>query len=184
MTRPPTRSQLKERDSAALDDLDDLEELGDDAIIAQQTEAHAPKPRANVADEARSVVITDHPLRRDTQPPRRSQPRSTGEATLVIRDRRALDEIRKSIIEGQARKKRGGHRALYTWGALGLAAFVLGGLVAFLATDGSGSGDAEPAPAGQIEAPPAITPASKPTAAPRAVKLDDLPVEPKRGHKD
>lgn len=113
-----------------LDELDLIEELGDEAIIAQQTAAHAPQPRANVAEESRSVVITEH-----SEPPRNPAPKSSGEATLVIRDRRALDEMRQKILRRQQEKRAHSRNALYLWGALGLAAFVLGGIVAFLATD-------------------------------------------------
>jgi hypothetical protein len=166
-----------------LDGLDDLEELGDDAIIAQQTSAHALKPRANIADEARSVVITDHPTRRETLPPRSPlPPRSSGEATLVIRDRRALDELRQQIVRRQSERKQS-KRALYKWGALGIAAFVLGGVVAFLATS---SGSDAPAATGSALGPPrveveAALPSVQPVATetPHAVRLDDLPVEPK-----
>jgi len=127
-TRPPTHSPGQIATSE-LDDLEEIEELGDEAIIAQQTAAHAPQPRANVAEEPRSVVITEHP-----EPPR-SPPRSSAEATLVIRDRRALDEMRHKILRRQQQKRAHGRNALYLWGALGLAAFVLGGIVAFLAID-------------------------------------------------
>jgi hypothetical protein len=190
VTRPPTPSPQ----ASPPDALDDLEELGDDAIIAQQTEAHAPRPRANVSEESRSVVITDHPQRRDTEPPRGTgiPPRSSAEATLVIRDRRALDELRRDIVQRQAKKRRG-KRGLYMWGGLGLAAFVLGGIVAFLATDSrSDTAQAETNPSGRVEAQAAnphaadatlvtkpVTPAADP---PRAVRLDDLPVEPKHKH--
>ncbi len=189
------RSQLT---ASEPDALDDLEELGDDAIIAQQTEAHAPRPRANVSEESRSVVITDHPQRRDTQPPSglprvAGMPRSTGEATLVIRDRRALDELRKDIVLRQAKKKRGGKRALYLWGALGLVAFLLGGIVAFLATDSHDAPTADNQTQGaRIEAQPLAPPSTAAPAAAalvpapaettRAVRLDDLPVEPKHKH--
>ena len=190
------RSQLQ---ASEPDALDDLEELGDDAIIAQQTEAHAPRPRANVSEESRSVVITDHPQRRDTQPPSglprvSGMPRSSGEATLVIRDRRALDELRKDIVLRQAKKKRGGKRALYMWGALGLVAFLLGGIVAFLATDSHDTAtpdtqaqgariEARPlAPAPTAAAPAAAALVPAPAETTRAVRLDDLPVEPKHKH--
>ena len=187
------RSQLQ---ASEPDALEDLEELGDDAIIAQQTEAHAPRPRANVSEESRSVVITDHPLRRDTQPPSAmprssGMPRPTGEATLVIRDRRALDELRKDIVKRQAKKRKGG-RSLYVWGALGIVAFLLGGIVAFLATDSHSEAPTadNQAQGARIEAQP-LLPAAAPIAAPpppapaettRAVRLDDLPVEPKHKH--
>ncbi len=194
-TRPPTRSSITAREP---DGLEDLEELGDDAIIAQQTAAHAPRPRANVSEESRSVVITDHPQRRDTEPPRAAfreraaLPRSSAEPTLVIRDRRALDELRTDIE--RRRQQRGkGLRPIYLWGALGVAAFVLGGIVAFLATDGHSDAqpDASNAPVagGRIEAQmatpraPIATVQSKPEPAPTpAVRLDDLPVEPPHKH--
>ncbi|HET7545670.1 MAG TPA: hypothetical protein VFK05_37640 [Polyangiaceae bacterium] len=124
-TRPPARSPQHEPSPA-----DELEELGDEAIISQQTAAHAPQPRANVSEESRSVVITEHPPE-PRDPPRKS----SAEATLVIRDRRALDEMRLKILRRQQEKLAHGRKALYLWGALGLAAFVLGGIVAFLATD-------------------------------------------------
>jgi hypothetical protein len=191
VTRPPTRSPLP---ASQPDALDDLEELGDDAIIAQQTEAHALRPRANVSEEPRSVVITDHPQRRDTEPPRGTgiPPRSSAEPTLVIRDRRALDELRRDIVQRQAKKRRG-NRALYMWGGLGLVAFVLGGIAAFLATDSrSDAAQAESNQSGRVEGQAAnphavdVTPVAKPLVAPaeapRAVRLDDLPVEPKHKH--
>ena len=143
------------------------------------------------------MVITDHPQRRDTQPPSglprsSGMPRPTGEATLVIRDRRALDELRKDIVKRQA-KKRKGSRALYLWGALGLIAFVLGGVVAFLATDShSDAATADNQTQGaRIEAQPLVPATAAPAAAAlvpapvettRAVRLDELPVEPKRKH--
>jgi len=179
-----------------LEGLEDLEELGDDAIISQQTAAHAPRPRANVSEEPRSVVITDHPQRRDTQPPRNAPPRSSAEATLVIRDRRALDELRSNIVRRKPQRAPD-RRALYWWGALGLAAFVLGGLVAFLATEvhSDASLADNPMLTGRAEAqialpgtPPARTaqgsaqrmtpPSAALPEAPHAVRLDDLPVEP------
>lgn len=191
MTRPPTRSPLQ---ASQPDALDDLEELGDDAIIAQQTEAHAPQPRANVSEESRSVVITDQPQRRDTERPRGTgfPVRGTGEPTLVIRDRRALDELRREIVQRQAKKRRTS-RALYMWGGLGLVAFVLGGIVAFLATDSrSDPAQANNSQSGRVEgqaanshasdAVPVVKPAAVPVDAPRAVRLDDLPVEPKHKH--
>jgi hypothetical protein len=189
VTRPPTRSPQASQPDA----LDDLEELGDDAIIAQQTEAHAPRPRANVSEESRSVVITDHPLRRDTEPPHGTgfPMRAAAEPTLVIRDRRALDELRRDIMQRQAKKRRG-NRALYMWGGLGLVAFVCGGIVAFLATDShSDAAQADNNQSGRVEgqvvsshasdAAPVAKPAA-PAEAPRAVRLDDLPVEPKHKH--
>jgi len=186
-TRPKVGSPEHDLQLSEPEELDQLEELGDEAIISQQTAAHALKPRANVSEESRSVVITEHPGRRDTQPPRNPPPRSSAEATLVIRDRRALDEMRQKIVRQQRQKAARGRNALYLWGALGLAAFLLGGIVAFLATDTHSepqtANNHPPAVRGesQVALPP--TPLSKPPAnsspqsPPQAVRLDDLPVE-------
>ncbi len=187
MTRLPTRPQAGLSDS---DELDGLEELGDDAIIAQQSAAHAPQPRAVVSEESRSVVISDHPqARHDTQPPRSAAAvRSMAEPTLIIRDRRRLEDMRQQILERQALNQRSRRsRSLYIWGGLGLAAFVLGGLVAFLATDSKSDepAAADSAAPGRVEAqgaPRAATPstAQLPAQSPAPVRLDDLPVEPQK----
>jgi hypothetical protein len=128
-TRPPAQFPQHERSQREREPLDEIEELGDEAIISQQTAAHAPQPRANVSEESRSVVITEHPP--NPQPGRKS----SAEATLVIRDRRALDEMRQKILRRQQENQANRRNALYLWSALGLVAFVLGGIVAFLATD-------------------------------------------------
>lgn len=129
-TRPPAHVPQHERPPTGPEALDQIEELGDEAIISQQTAAHAPQPRTNVSEESRSVVITEPP------PEQKPSPRkSSAEATLVIRDRRALDDMRMKILRKQQEKQAHSRRALYLWSALGLAAFVLGGIVAFLATD-------------------------------------------------
>jgi hypothetical protein len=195
-TRPPARSpehQLQpggpQDSNPAAEEIEELEELGDEAIIAQQTAAHALQPRANVSEESRSVVITEHP----PEPPRPSEraapsrhpPRSSAEATLVIRDRRALDEMRQKIVRRQQQKQAHRRHALYLWGALGLAAFVLGGIVAFLATDSQSADNQAPETRGDAQIALPSTPISKPTgngstpSPPRAVRLDDLPVERK-----
>jgi hypothetical protein len=191
VTRLPTRQSEPEEPD---DGLDELEELGDDAIISQQTAAHALQPRVVVSEESRSVVISEHPQQgRKTEPPRSAAPRATAEPTLIIRDRRKLDEMRQQIVERQLRKSQSRRsRSIYIWGALGVAAFVLGGIVAFLATDSrteapavAAAGPVEAAPGrveAQIEVPrgPSAAPPARSTAAQAAtaVRLDDLPVEP------
>ena len=196
-TRPPARSpehQLRPGDpqdsNPSLEELEELEELGDEAIIAQQTAAHALQPRANVSEESRSVVITEHPPEppkpaERPEPARHPAPRSSAEATLVIRDRRALDEMRQKIVRRQQQKEAHRRHALYLWGALGLAAFVLGGIVAFLATSDAQSEENQgPETRGEAQMALPSTPISKPASngstptPPRAVRLDDLPVEP------
>src|SRR5262245_45687558 len=66
---------------------DTLDELSDDAIVAQQSQPHSPKPRAQVAMESRSVVIApDAELGGAPPPPEVKQPRHqlSTEPTLVI----------------------------------------------------------------------------------------------------
>ena len=142
-TRPSARSP---HHGLSPEELEQVEELGDEAIIAQQTAAHAPQPRAIVSEESRSVVITEHAARPASESPRNPLPKSSSEATLVIRDRRALDEMRQKILRRQQEKRAHGRRALYLWGALGLAAFVLGAIVAFLATETHGEPEAAQSP--------------------------------------
>lgn len=133
------------------DDLEQLEELGDDAIIAQQTAAHAPQPRANVVNEARSIVISDRP----SDPGKvTGRHRARNEKTVIIRDRRKLDDMRQQLLARQIKKQRERTRLLYFWGAIGFLAFVLGGVVALFAT-----GDPVP-PEGA--AAPALTPTPAP----------------------
>lgn len=185
--RPPSRS-IHEPDPQAIEE---LEELGADAIIAQQTAAHSPQPRVTVSEESRSVVITDHPRPHDTEPPRAGRAgvprRSSAEATLVIRDRRALDDLRAQIERRRPKQGSARRRPIFVWGALGLAAFVLGGVVAFLATDGHSDAQPSASAPGLVTQPPSAMPRSavppRPAHAepvPPSVRLDDLPVEPPR----
>jgi len=51
-------------------DADDelLPEIDDDAIVAQQAEAHAPAPRVQVTEEARTIVVAERPSRGRNDP--------------------------------------------------------------------------------------------------------------------
>jgi hypothetical protein len=151
-----------------------IEELGDDAIIAQQTAAHAPRPRVLVTEEARSVVISD--------PPRIAHSatflKAAGEPTLFIRDRRKLHELSQRVALRRAQPAR--RSPVWTFTALGLVAFVLGGIVAFFATDSqvervpSSSVKAKSAPLTSALA-QSSTAASGSTG--RALHFDELPLE-------
>ena len=116
------------------EELEQLEELGDDAIIAQQQGAHAPKPRAQVTEEARSVVISDHPPKGSSRPPAAdaSSKRERSEKTVVIRDRKKIDELRAEI-ERRKPKPAPAMPGVWLWVVVGLAAFLMGGLVALFA---------------------------------------------------
>lgn len=104
-----------------------VEELEDDAIIAQETEAHAPQRRQKVRMDEESVVISEpappvgqpnvdsaRPASSHPAPPRR---RRSAEPTLVIRDRRRMDELRAAVAF--AHKRRRARRRLYLWGMTG-----------------------------------------------------------------
>jgi hypothetical protein len=166
-------------------ELEQLEELGDDAIIAQQLGAHSPQPRAQVTEEARSVVISDHPAAGSNPP---SDPKMRGgaspgkrsertEKTVVIRDRRQLEELRRQME--QRREPPAAPRAnrgVLLWVIVGVAAFLAGGLVALFATR-EDDGAASPAAASPSSA---SGPRAAPTASdePPAVSIDQLPIEP------
>lgn len=161
------------------DELDELEELGDDAIIAQQQGAHAPKPRARVTEEARSVVISDHPPT-GSQPPSPAPAGERGrsgrsEKTVVIRDRRQVEELRRELAKRGPKPAPPTFPGLWLWVGVGVAAFVTGGLVALFAT----RQNADPAAPATSAAP--VTP-SKPAAPavdgePPSVSIDELPIE-------
>jgi hypothetical protein len=181
---PPQPSGGKDlRPGAGPEDLEQLEELGDDAIIAQQQGAHAPKPRAQVTEEARSVVISDHPPQGSSAPPARApaqvepKRRERTEQTVVIRDRRKIDELRKEM-ELRKQKMMAAQAAgpgVWIWVVVGLAAFLMGGLVALFATRDVESGVA-PIPSAALQA-PAPAPVATESTEPPSVSIDELPVE-------
>ena len=173
-------------DQPRAEELEQLEELGDDAIIAQQQGAHAPKPRAQVTEEARSIVISDHPAPGPNPPDAPAIPAAPTvkkrsertEKTVVIRDRRQIDELRREI---EKRKPKAGVAALPTqglllWVIVGVVAFLTGGLVALFATrdDSAAAAVAKPV----VSAEPAV-PSAAPvvTAEPPSVSIDQLPIE-------
>jgi hypothetical protein len=110
-----------------------LDELGDDAIVAQQSQPHSPKPRAQVAMETRSVVIApDAELGSEPQPPEvpaTRQPLST-EPTLVIRDRKIVEEL-QSLRPPELPQRRHWSTTVI-WVSAALLAFGVGGLLALL----------------------------------------------------
>jgi hypothetical protein len=166
------------------------QDLSEDAILEQRVGLHTPAPRAQVSNEARSVVISEPPGAAPRSSPAAWAP-SRRDPTLVIRDRRELDEMRQKIAAEWQRHQKRQSRALYVWGGIGILAFAFGGFVAYLATASSDSavviGQPErapqAAPISEPAAPPALPaePAALPAEAqPRAVQLDELPVERRR----
>lgn len=178
---PPHASGSK----PAVDEIEHLEELGDDAIIAQQQGAHAPAPRAHITEEARSIVISDHPPPGEIRSSEAKIPAQPGtlrrsertEKTVVIRDRRQIDELRRQMAARAPQPAaEPAARGLLLWVIVGVAAFVVGALVALVAT----RDEAEPAataPVASELAPPKAPPTV--TSEPPSVSIDELPIEKK-----
>lgn len=169
-----------------LEPIEEIEELGDEAIIAQQSQAHLPQKRANVRNEARSVVIAEEPTPASSRrPPLYRAERA--EATLVLGERRDLEAaMRRNALEHRRRLKRtrGGYGPLI-WAGLAIAAFAAGGLVTLAivrSTTPASLADAPPAVAAAV-APPAAQAkgarrkADHPERAARKVQVEELPLE-------
>lgn len=176
-----------------------LDELDDEAIVAQQSAAHAPQRRAQVKVESRSIVVADD----DTEATRQLEVYTEGSSdpTLVVRDRerRALAQAVQDLPSSQAGRK--SRVALAIWGAAGLLAFGLGAVLATVRSGGSTSvvkvspaASAAPqqrlavsppaatqATPGDAAAPSASAAAPSASAAEPSLDLDQLPVE--RKHK-
>ena len=171
------------------EDIEQLEELGDDAIIAQQRGAHAPAPRAQVTEDARSVVISDHPAQGFGAPaaaaasagaPARKRSERT-EKTVVIRDRRQIEELRREMAKRKPRLEAPPPtRGLLLWVIVGVAAFLTGGLVALFATRDESTGVA-PIPPMTSQGLP-LPPSAPSAAEPPSVSIDELPIEGSKKH--
>lgn len=165
--------------SAPAESHHELEELGTEAIVAHETAAHLPQKRAQVTEEARSIVISEPSAARQPFKVER------GEPTVVV-ERRELEAARKRIL--QRRKRSGGTRKLL-WVALAAAAFAGGALVVFLSTRSSGPtrlyglSQAMPALSPASEAAPvaaasaAVVEVREPERVPPKVSLEELPLE-------
>jgi hypothetical protein len=156
----------------------DLEELGDEVIISQETGAHAPQRRANVTTDHPTVVISEPapPRRPESTVPYRAV-RDRGEKTVIIRDRKKLEKMRRDIAR-RKQKSRVSRSTVYLIGIAGLASLVAGTLLAAL-VDASQEEDvsqeeaaAPSAHAGALAA-PAVSGSS--VVPPGAIDLDALP---------
>ncbi len=169
----------------AENELDKLEELSDDAIVAHQQGAHVPKPRAQVTEESRSVVISDQavPRAKGSEPPRSQERRSRGrtEKTVVIRSRRQVEDLRRAVAQYGKQATKGRRRGVVLWVAVGLAASVAGARVGLFAT-WSRDPAAAPVPAPVTSQLPPLTAAPAESIEPPSVSIDELPIEgsPKR----
>lgn len=156
----------------AENELDKLEELSDDAIVAHQQGAHVPAPRARVTEESRSVVISDQAALGSKERRRRERT----EKTVVIRSRRQIDELRRAVAQYGQRATKGQNRGVVLWVVVGLAAFLAGGLVALLATSGKAPAPA-PSPTPVASELPPLMAAPAESVEPPSVSIDELPIE-------
>jgi hypothetical protein len=151
----------------------ELEELGDDVIIAQETGAHAPQRRVNVTTDHPSVMISEplpaHPSK--GLPTYRTR-RERTEQTVVIRDRKQLEKLRREMTR-QHRKKTGvERRTVYLIAVAALLSLGMGTLIAALVDSRS---QAAPATVRVLPAPlPAVEPAPS-GIPPGTIDLDALP---------
>lgn len=167
------------RDPRFLPSSDDgLEELGDEVIIAQETGAHAPQRRAQVTTDHPTVVISEPPVAqaRKRAGTLKTARRERNEQTVVIRDRKKLDKMRREISD-RYKKPRVEARTIYLLGAAALASLALGTLIAAIvdATAGASTPSPELPATGAI---PVSAPATGTTTAPQAIDLDALPDPP------
>lgn len=166
--------------SPGRDSGDDLEELSQDAIIAQEAGVHAPQRRVHVTTDAPTVVISE-------PPPRSGQPSSTvppakrrGEQTVVIRDRRALEDMRRAIRQRRHEPGRIPAKTYFLLGAAVLVSLALGTLLAVVVERTQGSVPAiqearqKPSRAEVVPgADNAEAPSSPSAVTPKTIDLDD-----------
>lgn len=179
---------------------EELDELDDEAIVAQQSAAHAPQRRAHVKVESRSVVVADE----DSEATRQLEVYTEGTAdpTVVVRDRerRAMAQALADMPDELLAKKSWVTYAI--WIGAGLLALGLGAVLATVnghpaartvtaASAASAAAAAAPTPT-HAPASPAVasqgseTDAAAPSdssAAEPALAPDQLPVEPAKRHK-
>ena len=162
--------------------LHDVEELEDDLIVAQETGAHAPAPRVEVATDHRSVVISDvpgRPQKLPTVPPLRRPERT--EKTVVIRDRKSLDKLRREASRPPRPRGKSRTRMIYLVGVAVLASLAAGTLLATL-TNTVGTAEAPSTASSLGVGEPAAVPAPS-SESPAVVDLADLPAVKKKKKK-
>lgn len=153
----------------------ELEELGDEVIIAQETGAHAPQRRVNVTTDHPTVVISEHPPQRQSAPvPAAYAKRERSEQTVVIRDRKKLDKMRREI-EQRRRKPRTSRSTIYLVGVAALASLVTGTLIAALVDASDAPGSAPVMSAEPVLLPPPESEPAPSAVPPGTIDLDALP---------
>jgi hypothetical protein len=152
----------------------ELEELGDDVIIAQETAAHAPQRRVNVTTDHPSVMISEPPRAHPGQGlPAYPARRGRMEQTVVIRDRKQLAMMRREMTRQRRTKPRVERKTVYLVAAAAIASLAMGTLIAALVDSTT---ETAPATIRALPAPEPTAAESAPSAAPPAtIDLDALP---------
>lgn len=114
-------------------DADDelLPEIDDDAIVAQQAEAHAPAPRVQVTEEARTIVVDEPAGGADDTTKVPAVTRGRNDPTMVIR---AVRHPLPYVLPPQQVPARSAPAWLpwLIWGIAGVIALALGGALALV----------------------------------------------------
>lgn len=192
MTRPPSNP-------AGTPDEEVLDELGDDAIVAQQAAVHTLKPRARVDMEARTIVVAEEAPELELDPSEVMETRQlpqyseSNDPTAVAR--RAASRAPTMVLRRVASvppPRRRNWLVIGIWVAASVVAFGFGGVLAALTarrSDTPQTASAPPPPAPQPaatsqRAPAATAVATAPKASPsreepeaEAITASDLPVE-------
>lgn len=159
---------------------DELEELSDDVILAQESVVHTPQPRANVTTDHPTVVISETAA---APAPANKRARRTNEQTVVIRDRKNLERTRRAISERQQQKQQKPQkkrlvepRTLYLLALAAVGSLLVGTLIA--AVVDSRKEERLPLPAASNHSgPSAAASQAKPID---TVDLSELPVDHSR----
>jgi hypothetical protein len=106
---------------------EELEELDDDAIVAQQSAAHAPAPRVQVAMEKHSIVVADLPPEVDESEVMATRQLPAYQASRILDPTVVVRRAPAAPASGGR-----GWVAWVIWGVAGLLAFAFGGLLALL----------------------------------------------------
>jgi hypothetical protein len=157
---------------------EELEELSDDVILAQESAVHVPQPRANVATDHPTVVISDTASAPQRRPTERSRRRS--EKTVIIRDRKNLDRMRQAISEREQLKKKPRlvePRTLYLLALAAVGSLLVGTLIAAFVDSRREDRLRVTAPVPVHSGPPAASSDPKPID---TVNLDQLPLDRSR----
>jgi hypothetical protein len=152
---------------------EELEELPDDVIVAQESLIHVPQPRANVATDHPTVVIAES-VASPARPTVRT--RRTTEQTVVIRDRRSLERTRRAISERQQLKhkpRRVEAKTLYLLALAAVGSLLVGTLIAAFVDSRKDDRLRLTPSTATHSGPPAASNAAKPID---TVELDSLPV--------